>query len=30
MVIQSWRAAHSSKTIDALDEASLNAHLGLG
>ena len=27
--VKSWQAAHPGKTVDALDEASLNAHLGL-
>lgn len=27
--VKSWHAAHPGKTVDTLDEASLNAHLGL-
>jgi undecaprenyl diphosphate synthase len=27
--VKSWQAAHPGKTVDTLDEASLNAHLGL-
>ena len=27
--VKSWQAAHPGETVDALDEASLNAHLGL-
>lgn len=27
--VKSWQAAHPGKTVDALDEASLNVHLGL-
>lgn len=27
--VKQWQAAHPGKTVDALDEASLNAHLGL-
>ena len=27
--VKSWQAAHPGKTVDALDDASLNAHLGL-